>query len=205
MEYTPPRASLRGYDHVVSIGNKCATTIALRALGVYGPAFPFDYIPTTPALVLKYILDPTDFLPERGSVYNADGVWFGHFDVGEGHAGTVAKFKRRFERLYCALRGTGRVLFVYTSEADVYNEMGNRHRDNHAGLQRLMDHVRATYSAECKLVCAHTNRSFDDTDDTAHGTIHVSCELLSDDMSTHTEPVVSAYRAALLRMFAEIA
>lgn len=74
MEYTPPRASLRGYDHVVSIGNKCATTIALRALGVYGPAFPFDCIPTTPALVLKYILDPTDFLPERGSVYNADGV-----------------------------------------------------------------------------------------------------------------------------------
>lgn len=205
MEYTPPRASLRGYDHVVSIGNKCATAIALRALGVYGPAFPFDYIPTTPALVLKYILDPTDFLPERGSVYNADGVWFGHFDVDEGHAGTVAKFKRRFERLYCALRGTGRVLFVYTSEADVYNEMGNRHRDNHADLQRLMDHVRATYSAECKLVCAHTNRSFDDTEDTAHGTIHVPCELLSDDMSTHTEPVVSAYRAALLRMFAEIA
>jgi hypothetical protein len=207
MEYaaTPPRASLRGYDHVVSIGNNCDATITLRALGIYGPAFPFDYIPTTPDLVLKYIIDPAGFLPERGSVYNADGVWFGHFDVDERHAETAAKFKRRFERLYCALRGTGRVLFLYTAAGDVFNQMGNRHRDNHADLQRLMEYVRATFQAECKLVCVHTNRSFEDTDDCAHGTVHVPDEFLSDDMSTHTHEVVSAYRAALKRILGAIA
>jgi hypothetical protein len=124
MEYTPPRASLRGYDHVVSIGNKCPTAMMLRELGIYGPSFPFDPVPTTPALVLKYIQDPAGFVPSRGSVYNADGVWFGHFDVDAKHAETAAMFQRRFERLFRALRGEGRVLLVYTAEADVYNEMG---------------------------------------------------------------------------------
>jgi hypothetical protein len=74
-----------------------------------------------------------------------------------------------------------------------------------ADLQRLMEYVRATFRAECKLVCVHTNRSFEDTDDCAHGTVHVRDEFLSDDMSTHTHEVVSAYRAALKRILGAIA
>jgi hypothetical protein len=52
----------------------------LRELNIYKESFPFDYIPTTPKLILKYLKNKNDFFPEQNTIINKDGVWFGHFD-----------------------------------------------------------------------------------------------------------------------------
>ncbi len=83
MNYEKPSVIInrKDYDCVVSIGNKCPTAMTLRDLHLYGESFPFDYIPTKPALILKYLRDQSEFFPRRGHVRNGDGVWFGHFDT----------------------------------------------------------------------------------------------------------------------------
>jgi hypothetical protein len=41
------------YDCIISIGNKCPTAMILRKLNIYNESYPFDYIPTTPQLILN--------------------------------------------------------------------------------------------------------------------------------------------------------
>ena len=52
----------------------------LRELNIYKESFPFDYIPTTPHLILKYLQKQDDFYPEKGVVRTRDQVWFGHYE-----------------------------------------------------------------------------------------------------------------------------
>lgn len=49
-------------DEIISIGNKCPTAMILRDLKIYKESYPFDYIPTTPRLILKYMKDQNEFL-----------------------------------------------------------------------------------------------------------------------------------------------
>ena len=71
----------REYDYIVSIGNKCPTRMILSKLNIYKESFPFDSIPTTPFLILKYLQNQEDFYPEKNVVRTKDNVWFGHFDI----------------------------------------------------------------------------------------------------------------------------
>ena len=68
-------------DHIfISIGNKCSTAIVLKNLNLRETSLPFDYIPTSPDSILKYIKSGfKNFIPAKGKVSNDDGVWFGHF------------------------------------------------------------------------------------------------------------------------------
>ena len=101
MNYTlSDKIDPKEYEYIVSLGNKCPTTNTLRKLGIYKESFPFDYIPTTPTLILKYLKDQTEFYPEKGIVRTKDDVWFGHFNINEGYDETIQTFKRRFERLF---------------------------------------------------------------------------------------------------------
>lgn len=67
MDYLKPTTHINiyDYDHVVSIGNKCRTATSLRSLNLYKQSFPFDYIPTTPSLVLKYLQNTNEFFPKK--------------------------------------------------------------------------------------------------------------------------------------------
>jgi len=85
------------YDEIISIGNKCPTAMILKELGVYKESYPFDYVPTTPKLILKYLQDPTEFYPFKNTVKTEDGLWFGHYDISEKYGQTIKTFKRRFE------------------------------------------------------------------------------------------------------------
>jgi len=206
MNYSKPAAlNLKEYEAVVSLGNKCPTAMILKELGLYGESFPFDLVPTTPRLILKYLQDPAEFYPEKSVVRTKDGVWFGHFDTDGGHAQTVETLKRRFARLIASLENKKKVLFVYSSEADIYNEMNNRYNDNYADLGKLVDYLIETYQYQnFKLLCVHVNKTFPDTPNMANYTIRVPEHYFSDDMRTHTADTTCAYRAALRDLLYEI-
>jgi hypothetical protein len=207
MNYLPPTKFLNynDYEFIVSIGNKCPTAITLRDLNIYNQSFPFDYIPTTPYLILKYLQNQNDFYPQRNIVRTSDNVWFGHFDINEKYDETIEAFRRRFERLFNVLNNKKKILFVYTSEADVYNEMNNRYNDNYNQLSKIVEYIIETYKYEnFKLLCIHTNNSFADTNNIVNFTINVPDNYMSDDNSTHTGETTSQYRNTMKNLFKEI-
>jgi hypothetical protein len=207
MEYTPPQThiDIREYEYIVSIGNKCPTTMILRELNLYKESFPFDYIPTTPALILKYLQNTKDFFPEKDVVRTKDGVWFGHYNISNEYETTITTFQRRFQRLFEILHQKKKILFVYTSEADVYNEMGNRYNDNYASLNAIVDYIQTTYKyTNFKILAVHTNKSYENTENILNYTIHVPSQYLSDTMSTHVPEVWNTYRDILKELLKTI-
>ena len=195
--------NVREYDYIVSLGNKCPTTDTLRNLGLYKESFPFDYIPTTPKLILKYLQDQTEFFPEKNVIRTKDDVWFGHFDINAGYDATIDTFKRRFQRLFDILP-TSRILFVYTSEADVYNEMGNRYNDNYGDLCKLRDYLIEKYNAQFTIAAIHVNKEYVDCFHITNYTIKVAEVYMSDDMSTHVDSTCALYRNCLRQMMQQV-
>ena len=75
-----------------------------------------------------------------------------------------------------------RILFIYTSEADVYNENGNRYNDNYNELCNIQNYIRKTYKYNNFTILAiHTNKSYENTDNIINYTIQVPEKYLSDD------------------------
>jgi len=207
MEYTPSQThiDIREYEYIVSIGNKCPTTMLLRELNLYKESFPFDYVPTTPALILKYLQNTKDFFPEKDVVRTKDGVWFGHYNISDKYETTINTFQRRFQRLFDILYQKKKILFVYTSEADVYNEMGNRYNENYASLNAIVDYIQTTYNyTNFKILAVHTNKSYQNTENILNYTIYVPTQYLSDTMSTHIPEVWNKYRDILKELLKSI-
>jgi hypothetical protein len=207
MNYLKPAKFLNfnDYEYVVSIGNKCPTTMTLRKLNIYKYSFPFDYIPTTPHLILKYLKNQDDFYPKKNIVSTNDKVWFGHFNINDKYIETLDMFKRRFARLFDILQNKKKILFVYTSEADVYNEMNNKYNDNYNDLLKIVEYIIETYKYDnFKILCIHTNKSFDDTNNIINYTINVPDKYLSDNCSTHTYETTSQYRNTLEKIMKDI-
>lgn len=193
------------YDYVVSIGNKCPTAIILRELNLYNESFPFDYVNTTPSLILKYLQDTTDFFPEKNTVSTNDRLWFGHFNINDKYEETIQTFKRRFQRLFDILNNKKKVLFVYSSEADIYNELGNRYNDNYGDLCKIKDYILNKYQYNnFKIVAIHTNKTYTDSDHIINYTIHVPEHYCSDDMRTHNGETTGEYRRVLKSLMKDI-
>lgn len=193
------------YAAIVSLGNKCPSAMMLSSIGVYNESFPFDYIPSTPELILKYMKDPTDFYPEKDHILNKDGLWFGHFNLWDGYEKTIEEFKDRFYRLFNLLKEKKPVLFVYTSEADLYNESGCRYRDNFKDLKALRDYIRDTYDYnEFKILLIHTNKIFDSEPNFIQYTMNVDAKFLSDNGETHVPHIFNPYRTLLKSMISKI-
>jgi hypothetical protein len=207
MEYILPSTyiNINDYEYIVSIGNKCPTAMILRELNIYKESFPFDYIPSSPSLILKYLKDNTDYFPEKNIVRNKDGVWFGHFDINLQYEKTIETFKRRFNRLFDILDKKKRILFIYTSEADIYNEGGNRYADNYIDILNLCEYIKERYEYDNFTVLAiHTNKSFENTKNIFNYTISVDNIYYSDDMSTHIPSVFNRYRSVLKSFIKDI-
>ena len=207
MNYSIPNKFLNynDYEYVVSIGNKCPTAIILKELNIYNESFPFDYIPTTPCLILKYMKNQDDFYPQKNIVRTSDEVWFGHFDINENYDKTIETFKRRFTRLFGLLQNKKKILFVYTSEADVYNEMNNKYNNNYYNLSKIVEYIIETYKYEnFKILCIHTNKSFPDTNNMVNFTINVPDNYISDNLSTHTMETTTPYRKTLKNLLQDI-
>ncbi len=207
MNYSKPTTffNVNEYEYIVSIGNKCPTAMILRQLNIYKESFPFDYIPTTPELILKYLQTQDDFYPEMNIVQTKDKVWFGHFNIKDKYIETIETFKRRFIRLFNILQNKSKILFVYTSEADIYNEMNNRYNDNYNQLSKIVEYIIETYKYDnFKLLCIHTNKSFIDTNNIVNYTINVPDNYCSNDMSTHTGNTTLPYRKILKDLLKEI-
>lgn len=208
MEYIHPSEKLNpaDYECIVSFGNKCPTAMTLKDLRCYKESFPFDSIPTTPGLILKYLKDRTDFFPEPNQIRNKDGVWFGHFNTDpNNYDATVQTFTRRFGRLFSDLENKKRILFVYTSEADVYNEMGNMYLDNYGTLCEIRDYLRQTYAYDnFSILAIHINKTYIDKDCMINYRINVPERYLSNDMRTHVDEVTTEYRRVLKLLMQEI-
>ena len=193
------------YDYIISIGNKCPTVMILKELNIYKESFPFDFIPTTPKLILKYLQNQNDFYPKKNIVRTNDNVWFGHYNIDDKYIETIETFERRFRRLINILNEKKKILFVYSSEADIYNEMNNRYNKNFDDISKIVEYIIEKYKYDnFKILCIHSNKSFIDTNNIINYTINVPENYLSDDMSTHTEKTWIPYRLTLKNMLKEI-
>jgi hypothetical protein len=192
----------KDYDCIISIGNRCCTTLCLRKLNIYTNSYPFDYIPTTPELILKYLKNSDDFYPDINNVCNKDKLWFGHFDTTtENYSKTIETFKRRFCRLFSALKEQKKILFIYTSEADVFNENNNKYNDNYTGLIKLRDYIIDTYKyTDFMILAFHTNKTFDNTQCIVNYRVDIDQKYISDDCSTHNNVTCSLYRETIYKM-----
>jgi len=207
MNFVQPTKHINPHDyhHIVSIGTKCSTATTLSKLHIYKQSFPFDYIPTTPRLILKYLHDTSDFYPEKNVVRTKDDVWFGHFDINEKYEETIQTFERRFSRLLDILKNKKKILFVYTSESDIYNEMGNRYNDNYNELCKIENYIKETYNYDnFTILAVHINKTFADTNNILNYTINVDDCYLSDDMSTHNEETCNKYGETLILLMQDI-
>lgn len=195
----------KDYAAVVSIGNKCPTAMILSSMYFYTQSFPFDYIPSTPELILKYMKDQTEFYPERDTVLNKDGVWFGHYEFIEHYDKTMEEFKKRFDLLFRLLKEKKPILFVYTTEADIYNEFGCRYKDNYKGLKALRDYLIQTYNyTDFKILAIHTNKIYDSEPNFIHYTINVDQKFMSDNGETHVKEIFTPYRYTLQSIMLKI-
>ena len=96
-------------------------------------------------------------------------------------------------------------MFVYSSEADIYNEGNNRYNNNYEEIQKMVDYIINTFNYnDFKILCIHTNKSFMDTNNISNYTINVPFEFLSDDGSTHDEKTTTTYRSVLYNLCKEI-
>jgi len=200
------RINLIEYNAIVSIGNKCPTAMILRELSLYRESFPFDYVPTTPALILKYFKDPVEFYPGKGQIVTQDGLWFGHFDLHLNYDLTMEAFNRRFCRLFNLLQKKKKIIFVYTSEADIYNEMGNRYNDNYGDLLKIRDYIIERYQYTDFLILAvHTNKVYDMIDSNiVNYTINVDKSYMSNNKETNCPETWNPYRSVLKTLFSKI-
>lgn len=193
------------YDAIVSIGNKCPTAMILRELEIYKESFPFDYVPTTPKLIIKYLKNSILFYPTRGEEVTSDGVWFGHYNISEGYDVTVEMFKRRFDRLFSLLSEKKKILFVYTAEADIYNELGNRYNNNFQDLNDLSLYIEDTYKyTDFNILAIHTNKSFESDNRILNYTITVDNKYLSENKKTNIPDVFVPYRTVLKSLLNKI-
>lgn len=200
------------YKYFISLGNRCITTMGLQSIGLKGEAFPFDYVNSQPSWILEYLKHPDSFIPERslmvndnGLLRNSKGVGFLHHDMGAGFETTRQTFKRRFDRLFEVFKSGEKILLVYTSEADVYNEMNSRYNDNYGELQKIVKYLEETYSGiDVEILAIHTNRTYESTPQFHNYTISVDDQFMSDNLETHIPEVYDLYRSKITEFLKEI-
>ena len=171
------------YRYIISLGNKCGTSMVLKRLKKRPRSYPFDYIPTNPELIKKYLIDDSEMFPEYGTDRNQDNVWFGHWPLepNEAYEKTKEIFVRRMDRFKDTLKSKESILFVYTSEADISNEMFSRDRDNFADLIKLRDFFIDEYSNDnFHMIAVHINKIYQDVEKITNYTINVESKYLSD-------------------------
>lgn len=205
MDYISPSKfiNIKKFDAVVSFGIRCSNTMVLRKLKIYRESFPFDSIPTTPTLVLKYLKDQTDFYPKQHSIHNVDGVSFGHFNTNEKYEETIKTFKRRFNRLFSLLTSKKKILFVFSNEHDIYiNE--SRLIDYHNLLVNIVNYIKEEYKYDnFKILAIHTNKTFVDSSNIINFTINITDKYLSDTFDKHKD-YGNVYRTVLEELMKEI-
>jgi len=188
--------------------------MALDQLGLRKEAFPFDYVNTQPGWILDYLKDPDSFIPAREKmvydkendvIRNLQGVGFLHHDMRDGFETTRQTFQRRFERLQSVFKSGGKILLVYTSEADVYNEMNSRYNDNYRELEKIVEYLESAYTGiDVEVLAIHTNRIYPSTSQFHNYTIFVDRQYMSDNQETHVPEVFNPYRAKILQFLKEI-
>ena len=212
MDYQTPKIffNLNDHKHIVSIGDLCPTSMALKSLNVYKESYPFDSINTTPKLILKYLKGQEDFFPpkKKDNPRNVDGVWFGHFNFDDKHEETIEIFKRRFERLYELLKNKKKILFVYTSESHIQNGLGMKpdYSLNYKQIEDIVDYIKDTYKySDFKIICFHINKTYPDTENIVNYTINIPYEYLCEnDRDLKMHDFKSMHRDTLKKLLNEI-
>jgi len=211
MLYSTPTVNINSkkYDVIIPIGNRCITAMVLKMLNLSQESFPFDYIPSNPKLILKYFNNPKDFYPIKNNVRNIDNICFGHFNVTDKYEETISTFERRFQRLFSALENKKKILFVYTSECDIYNGYANKDNDttNYDDLLKIKDFIINKYDYNYDnftIMAIHTNKSYKNTDNMINYSIIVESKYISNNMSTHNQETWTKYRDTVKSLMKEI-
>tara|TARA_B100001094_G_scaffold325262_1_gene379297 strand:+ start:5541 stop:6224 length:684 start_codon:yes stop_codon:yes gene_type:complete len=201
------------FDCVISLGSKCGTATLLNELGLRKKSFPFDFIPTSPDLILKYLIDDSEMYPsknehnrsEREFLVNADGVWFGHFNLSDGYTETISKFKQRRCDLIDYFHSKKSILFVYAAESDIYNEMNNSNKPNHENIQHLVKYIKSlNTNLFFHIIAIHVNKQFPDSECISNYTIIVPEKYISKNMETHVPDVCYKFRDTVKTLLRKI-
>lgn len=193
------------YDEFISLGGNCPSAMTLQSLNLRKNAYPFDWCPTTPQLILKYIQDNISYYPEPGQEYNKDGCWFGHFyyNYGNDFANMVSIIQRRFERFDQKMKEGKKILFLYQSEGDIYNQLNKTNIDTFEGLVQLRDYLIQKYNHNNFTIAAiFVNKWYPEVPNIISYKIEVDPVLINP--SSDNEMVWFLHRDVLLKLCRQI-
>ncbi len=199
MNFMTPRRHiyLPDYNYIISIGSKGSTQHILSQMHIYSQRFPFDHIPIHPKLVLKYMKDNKEFLPDFGCTQNRDGIPFTYFRQMNG----MRTIEADFERFYMTLKSRCSILFVYIAETDIYNQLQTRHIDYYKDMKELVAYIEKEYpSLNFHILAVHTNKEYPDEPKITNYTVRVPQRFLSNNMETHVPDVYTKYRSVVQRL-----
>lgn len=206
MDYKTDLKMTKYYEYV-SLGNKCPTAMMLQNLNLRKHSYPFDWIPTLPHHILTYIKNKfIDFFPQKDCVLNKENIWFGHHDFNNQE--TKITLERRIDRLYELFNTCDKkTLFIYTTEADIYNEMKSRDNENQNYLDILSfkDYLKTNYPKFLfDILIVNMNVTHINEENIYNVTINVDKKFLSDNMETHFSWCYDTYRGVLQRLLTEV-
>jgi hypothetical protein len=200
------KLSLDKYDEYISIGNKCPTGIMIQKLGLRSNSYPFDWIPTQPYHILNYIkTNFEEFYPEPGKILNKENIWFGHHDFNNPE--TKLTLERRIKRLYDLFNSDKKTLFIYTSEADIYNEMKSRDNEkrNYDDIRNFSKYLKGIYPRfNFNILVINMNVYHENEENIYNATINVDSKYISDNMETHQSWCYEVYRDVLFNIMKQI-
>ena len=203
---------VKKYDYFISIGDKCPTAETLKYLGLRKVSFPFDYIPSKPSLILKYLINGlNDFFPDPQTsneqfAYNKDGIYFEHFDFSEDeYSNTVDMFTKRYKRLNEIFKQKKEtILFVYTEEGSIYNNLNKQYDNNYNDILEIRNYLINNFNyTNFDILVISNNKIYNDEMNIINFNINIDEEYFSNDLSTHNI-VYPIYRPLLVEMMKKI-
>ncbi len=136
-----PSLNLTKNDYeFISVGDRCFSSIMLKDFNLRLSSYPFDYIPSSPSLILKYCQTASSFYPSEGSIYNEDGIPFAHFLPRLSRRDFRETFEKRLGRFQNVLTNAKPVVFVHTTESQICPLLKSQD-DYQEGLLNLIEHI----------------------------------------------------------------
>lgn len=153
---------LQKYTEIISIGNTKTSKLLIDRLQLPSSTYPFDDITTQPHFIIKYIHDNTQFFPIENEIKNNDNVIFENIDLSTSAKRSVfeAEMKHCFAKFAELFSKETKVLLLYTTEADLYNQHDSliNKTINYINIKHLAMYLKQLYpKSDFDILCIHVN------------------------------------------------
>ena len=188
------------WDEIVPFGDKCASALALVFNNYRTKAYPFDWVGATPGVILELLKNNfEDFYPKNAKSYiNKYKINFAHFRQNS-HIVNHDSFKRRSKRLVDLFSSNKKILFLYTTESQIFSkDFRGKQDEEYDNLKRIVDYLQGKYpSLYFKILACNLNQDRQSTEDIVNINIKCDKELISDNCETEVPKVYLPHRIAI--------